>query len=69
MYMNRLRHDDFLALFDSNGHRILATDPAVDTASLALLNDGRLHVDARFGGKAAEVLATTASWIISSKQC
>ena len=67
MYMNRLRHDDFLALFGSNGHKILATEPAIDKASLELLSEGRLNVDARFGDKAVEVLATTASWIISSK--
>ena len=67
MYMNRLRHDDFLTLFDSNGHRILATDPTIDMASLQLLGEGRLNIDARFGDKAVEVLATTAAWIISSK--
>jgi SAM-dependent methyltransferase len=67
MYMNRMRHDDFLALFDASGHTIIATDPAIDNASLALLNEGRLNVDARFGDKAVEVLATTASWIISSR--
>ena len=67
MYMNRMRHDDFLALFDSDGRRILATDPTIDRASLALLADGRLDVDARFGDKTAEILATTASWIIASK--
>ncbi len=67
MYMNRLRHDDFLAMFDSNGHRILATEPAIDKASLELLSEGRLNIDARFGDKAMEVLATTASWIITSK--
>ena len=32
MYMNRLRHDDFLALFHSSGHKILATEPAIDIA-------------------------------------
>jgi hypothetical protein len=67
MYMNRLRHDDFLTLFDSNGHKIVATEPAIDKASLELLNAGGLNVDARFGDKAVEVLATTASWIISSR--
>ena len=67
MYMNRLRHDDFLALFDSNRHKILATDPAIDSESLELLSEHRLKIDARFGDKTVEVLATTASWIISSK--
>jgi SAM-dependent methyltransferase len=67
MYMNRLRHDDFLALFESARHTILATDATIDTASLQLLREGRLNVDARFGGKTIEVLATTESWIVSAK--
>jgi hypothetical protein len=45
----------------------LATDSAIDKASLDLLSAGRLNIDARFGDKAVEVLATTASWIISAK--
>jgi hypothetical protein len=67
MYMNRLRHDDFLALFESASQTILATEPTIDPASLQLLREGRLNVDKRFGGKQTEVLATTESWIVSAK--
>ncbi|HUA82021.1 MAG TPA: hypothetical protein VL997_16710 [Dyella sp.] len=67
MYMNRLRHDDFLALFESSSHTILAVKPTVDELSLKLLRDGRLTVDARFGDKTDEVLATTESWIVCAK--
>lgn len=67
MYMNRLRHDDFLALFESVRHVILAAEPTVDAPSLQMLRDGRLTVDARFGNKADEVLATTESWIVCAK--
>ncbi|RDS83657.1 hypothetical protein DWU98_04815 [Dyella monticola] len=67
MYMNRLRHDDFLALFASVRHTILATEPTIDTPSLRLLRDGQLSVDVRFGVKTNEVLATTESWIVSAK--
>lgn len=67
MYMNRLRHDDFLALFESVRHVILAAEPTVDAPSLQMLRDGRLTVDARFGDKANEVLATTESWIVCAK--
>jgi SAM-dependent methyltransferase len=67
MYMNRLRHDDFLALFESARHTILATEPTIDASALQLLREGRLNVDARFGGKAIDVLATTESWIVSAK--
>ena len=37
MYMNRLRHDDFLALFESAGHRILAATRDVHAPSLERL--------------------------------
>ena len=67
MYMNRLRHDDFLALFESANHAVLAAEPTVDAPSLQLLRDGRLNVDARFGGKSVEVLAATEAWIVCAK--
>jgi SAM-dependent methyltransferase len=67
MYMNRLRHDDFLALFESASHRVLAAEPTIDALSLQLLREGRLNVDARFGGKDIEVLAMTEAWIVCAK--
>ena len=67
MYMNRLRHDDFLALFEAAQHTVLATEPTVDETSLTLLREGMLGIDERFAEKTAEVLATTESWIVSAK--
>lgn len=66
-YMNRLRHDDFLDLFRSAGHRLLSVEPTVHGPSLELLRSGRLTVDDRFKHKPAIVLATTRSWIVSKK--
>jgi hypothetical protein len=68
MYMNRLRHDDFLALFESVRHSVLAVEPTVDAPSLQLLRNGGLTVDAQFGGKTDEVLATTEAWIVSARR-
>ncbi|GGA40361.1 hypothetical protein [Dyella nitratireducens] len=67
MYMNRLRHDDFLALFESARHTVLAAEPTIDVSSLQLLRDRRLTVDARFGDKTDEVLATTEAWIVCAR--
>jgi SAM-dependent methyltransferase len=67
MYMNRLRHDDFLALFESASHRVLAAEPTIDAPSLQLLREGQLNVDARFDGKDIEVLAMTEAWIVCAK--
>ncbi|MCB2185462.1 MAG: class I SAM-dependent methyltransferase [Deltaproteobacteria bacterium] len=65
MYMNRLRHDDYLALFQSLGHQILAEEPEVDPRCLELLQTGALPLASRFAGKTPEVLAITGSWLVS----
>lgn len=67
MYMNRLRHDDFVDLFQSVGQRILTTEPTVHPPSRELLASHRLNVDRRFEAKSEEVLATTDAWIVSKK--
>lgn len=65
MYMNRLRHDDFLDLYARCGHRILEAETEVDPRSLDLLGRGAQPLDGRFAGKSREILATTSSWIVS----
>jgi len=65
MYMNRLRHDDCLAIFESAGHEILLARPDVDQRSLNLLRQGNFQVDDRFKAKSESVLSITGSWIVS----
>lgn len=65
MYVNRLRHDDVLALFAQAGQSIVAAEPVLDPAALRLLREGRLIPDRRFAGKSPEVLATTDAWIVA----
>lgn len=67
MYMNRLRHDDFMSMFESLGHHILLTVPEVDQRSLELLNSGALQVDELFRMKSVDVLSISSSWIVSQK--
>jgi hypothetical protein len=67
MYMNRLRHDDFLALFQSAGHRIVAATPSVDQRALQVLGDGSLRLSERFTSKARDVLSIRGSWLVSQK--
>ncbi|OOG50989.1 hypothetical protein B0E50_02065 [Rhodanobacter sp. C01] len=68
MYMNRLRHDDFVKLFEAAGQHILATEPTAHPPSRELLGSHRLKIDERFGMKSQEVLATTDAWIVSKKR-
>jgi SAM-dependent methyltransferase len=60
MYMNRLRHDDMLRLFEETGHRIVDEDPQSDLGMTEVL-----PLDARFQAKSAEVLAITQTWVIT----
>ena len=68
MYMNRLRHDDFLSLFESSGQRILDAELDIDYRSQAVLRDGALIVDDKFANKSKDILSVTASWIVSKKR-
>jgi hypothetical protein len=67
MYMNRLRHDDFISLFESIGHRIVEAQPNVDQRSQELLRSGSLQLNERFSSKSKDVLAITGAWIMSQK--
>ncbi len=68
MYMNRMRHDDYLDLFHQSGHQICGDHPDTDPSLLDLLQSGRLKLDEQFASKTAEVLSITGSWILSRKQ-
>ncbi len=67
MYMNRLRHDDFINLFESVGHHIIVAQPSTDKRSQELLRNGNLKLCERFKPKPEDVLAITGAWIVSSK--
>lgn len=67
MYMNRLRHDDFINLFESSGHRILIDKPDVDTQSLNLLKSSVFPLNEKFKDKSNETLATVSTWIVTQK--
>lgn len=65
MYMNRLRHDDYIRLFQSAGHRVLAVDPDVDPTALDLLRSGAFPLNHRFQDKQEYILSIRAAWIVS----
>lgn len=68
MYMNRLRHDDFLRLFESSGQQIVDAELDIDDRSQAVLRDGSLMLDNRFSRKSKNILSVVASWIVSNKR-
>jgi len=68
MYMNRLRHDDYIQIFELSGHHILKQAPTTDTRSLELLKSGTFLIDPKFSGKSIEILAIKDSIIASRKK-
>ncbi len=67
MYMNRLRHDDFISLFESVGHHIIDAQTNTDSRSQELLRNGSLQLYERFKSKSEYMLAITSACIVSSK--
>jgi SAM-dependent methyltransferase len=65
MYMNRLRHDDYLSLFSSNGHSILDVETNLDKQALDLLSKGLLPLDEKFKKKSMETLSIREASIVS----
>lgn len=65
MYMNRLRHDDFVALFEAAGLRTLLDMPHTNERVLALLRSGAFPLHARYQDKSEAMLAVTGAWIVS----
>lgn len=65
MYMNRLRHDDFLDLYSEAGHEILGETREVDSSIREAVDNNDIPLATRYRGKAPEVLATTAAWVLS----
>jgi hypothetical protein len=67
MYMNRLRHDDYIRLFQSAGHCILAAYPDVDEQSQELLRSESFRFNELFKSKSEDVLSIRGAWIVSQK--
>ena len=67
MYMNRLRHDDYINLLKSQGHSILAENTEIDERSQEILKAGNLKLDEQFMEKSLETLSTRGAMIVSKK--
>lgn len=66
MYMNRLRHDDYVAIF----RKIFSTVEADTTTDINLervLDQSDFVLDPRFQNKDRAILCTTESWVVAKK--
>lgn len=66
MYMNRMRHDDFISLYQSASLHIIESRPSTDKCSQDLLKNKSLLLYDTFKLKRADILAIKHAWIVSS---
>ncbi len=66
-YTNRLRHDDFISLFQSVGHRVLKAEPCIDRRSQKIVRSGIFQLNERFNKKSEEILSVSDAWIMTRK--
>lgn len=67
MYLNRLRHDDYVGLLESAGRRLVDVECNRDPVSLELLESGKLRVHERFASRPSDALAIRDAWIVARK--
>lgn len=65
MYMNRMRHDDFIGLFNSIGQKIVFQEARIDSQADKLLNDSGIMLDKKFKDKPQKILNIIDSWWIT----
>ena len=67
-FVNRLRHDDFINLFESVGQNIINVEPNTNQQLYELLSNGNFQLNDRFSSKSKNDLAITGAWIVSRKK-
>lgn len=65
MYMNRLRHDDFIKIFYQVNHNIIKAETNIDSRIKDILLSKSIRIDEKFNDKSNEILATTGSWMVT----
>jgi SAM-dependent methyltransferase len=67
-YMNRLRHDDYISLFEAAGYEMLEMEVKHDPGALEALRKDPARIDARFRSKPLETLAISSAWMVTRKK-
>ena len=69
MYMNLLRHDDFISFFKKNSFELIKAIPEIDNHLLKELNKNKksFKLIKKFSKKSNNILATYSSWFILRK--
>jgi SAM-dependent methyltransferase len=68
MYMNRIRHDDFISILHSSDQNILVDEPFVNSEILEMLESKKFEVHEKFKSKSNRTLAITSGWTASQRK-
>ena len=68
MYMNRLMHDDYLALFDESGVELFDVRTEVNKELGAVLENPAFIMDEKFRKKSIETIITQESWMLGKSK-
>jgi hypothetical protein len=64
MYMNRLRHDDFMKLLKDIDFSVVDEDVYIDSSIIDFLSQNEIYLDPKFSSKSINSLATISSWLV-----
>ncbi len=67
-YVNRMRHDDFLSLFEKVGHKILLDEPFINERLRSFVDLDSMNLSEQFQLKSRDILSTTGAWIATQKK-
>ncbi len=68
MYMNRLRHDDYLSLFNNSPYKVVNIIPYMDPKCLYEIENKIIKLNNIFAKKENKINATTSSWFVLKKK-
>lgn len=66
MYMNRMRHDDFIRLYESSRYHIIRTKLDIDKDSQDLVKIGNLVLHDKYKVKSEDILGIRGAWLIAA---
>jgi SAM-dependent methyltransferase len=65
-YVNRLRHEDFLKLFDELGHKIIYMEAPQDESVKKLLDSGQVKLDKKYQNMDKDMLSIMGAWFVTT---
>ena len=65
MFMNRLRHDDFLEIFSECSQDVLSVEIEEDKNIDLILSDNDISLAKRFIGKEKKIICITGAWMVT----